>query len=201
MYTEDNSTELPPVSQRWSGDIPNYPLPLVAPVDGTTVLPVSSPPGTNHAHVPFIAHRDLAALFFLKFDTSTHGDRKATVPPLPQGLEAALEDLRDAPAEAEDEGYPQPTQLALSNAERILRQMHALFPTRLEVYPTPDGELAIVAPGAPRRSVMVLCDSSGGALCMVNMDGVHRRARYSTADTLPDGFLRDALEELTSRAG
>ena len=36
---------------------------------------------------------------------------------------------------------------------------------------------------------------------MVNMDGVHRRARYSTADTLPDGFLRDALEELTSRGG
>ena len=73
------------------------------------------------------------------------------MPPLPQGLEAALEDLRDAPAEAEDEGYPQPTQLALSNAERILRQMHALFPTRLEVYPTPDGELAIVAPGVAER--------------------------------------------------
>ena len=116
-------------------------------------------------------------------------------------INLALEDLRGALAEAEEEGYTQPAPLALSNAERILRRMHALFDARLEVYPTPDGEVAIVAPGTPRHSVMVLCDSSGCALCMVNMDGVHRQARHSTADTLPDGFLRDALDELASRGG
>ena len=132
---------------------------------------------------------------------STHGAWNVTAASLPQVLEAALEDLRRALAEAEEEGYPQPTHIALSNAKHILSRMHALFPTRLEVYPTQDGEVAIVAPGTPRRSVMVLCDSSGGALCTVNMDGVHRRERYSTADTLPDGFLRDALDELASRGG
>ena len=201
MHTEAKSTELPSISVRRWADIPNHLLPLVAPADGTTALPDSLPPGTNYNRVPFVAHRDYAALLFVKFDTSTHGDGNATATPLPQGLEAALEDLRCALAEAEEEGYPQPSQLALSHAKRIVRRMHALFPTRLEVYPTQDGEVAIVAPGIPRRSVMVLCDSSGGALCMVNMDGVHRRARYSTADTLPDGFLRDALEELASRGG
>ena len=36
---------------------------------------------------------------------------------------------------------------------------------------------------------------------MVDIDGVHRRARYSTADTLPDEFLRDALNELANRGG
>lgn len=100
-----------------------------------------------------------------------------------------------------EEGYPQPAELALTNAERILRQMYSLLPIRLEVYPTPDEEVAVVAPGAPRRSVMVLCESSGGALCMVNMDGKHRRAKYSTADSLPDGFLRDALNELAHCEG
>ena len=118
---------------------------------------------------------------------------------LRQDLEEALEDLRTTPDEAVDEGFPQPTKLALANARRILRPMYALLPTRLEVYPTPDGEVAIVAPGAARHSVMVLCESNGGALCMVNMDGEHRRARYSTADSLPDGFLRDALNELAHR--
>lgn len=132
---------------------------------------------------------------------STHGASNVTAAPIPQGLEAASKDLLGALAESEEEGYPQPTQLALSNAKRILSRMHTLFPTRLEVYPTQDGEVAIVAPGTPRSSVMVLCDSSGGALCTVNMDGVHRRERYSTADTLPDGFLRDALDELASRGG
>ena len=115
----------------------------------------------------------------------------------PQDLEAALADLRLVPAEAEEEGYPPPTPLALSNAERILRGMYALFPVRLEAYPTPDGEVAVVAPGNRRSSAMVLCRSDGGALCMVNMDGEHRRARCSSADKLPDGFLRDALVELT----
>ena len=145
---------------------------------------------------------DHAALLFLMFfDMSTHGDWHTVATLLPQGLEAALEDLRGVPAEAAEEGYPQPTQLALSNAKRILRRMYALFGARLEVYPTQDGEVAIVAPGKPRSSVMVLCGPEGGALCMVNMDGVHRRARYSTAANLPDGFLRDALDELANRGG
>ena len=42
----------------------------------------------------------------------------------------------------------------------------------------------------------MLCDSDGGALCLVNVDGAHRRARYSTTQTLPDGFVREALVEL-----
>lgn len=117
-------------------------------------------------------------------------------PLLWQDLEEALADLRATPEEAVEQGYARPTALALANAGRILRQMHALHPTRLEVYPTPDGEVAIVAPGSPRRSVMVICESNGGALCTVNMDGEHRRARYSTADNLPDDFCTDALDQL-----
>ena len=113
-------------------------------------------------------------------------------------LEEALADLRATPEEAVEQGYTRPTALALANAGRILRQMHALHQTRLEVYPTPDGEVAIVVPGSPRRSVMVLCESNGGAFCTVNMDGKHRRARYSTAASLPDDFCTDALDELTA---
>ena len=51
----------------------------------------------------------------------------------------------------------------------------------------------IDAPGGHGRSVLLLCDSEGGALCLVNMNGAHRRARYSDADLLPDGFVREAL--------
>ena len=201
MYAEAKSTELPPISARPLRAVPNHPLPPIVPADAATALPDYLPGGTSHASVPLVASGDYAAVLFLTFDTSTHGDWNTVAAPLPQGLEAALEDLSGAPAEAAEEGYPQPTQLALSNAKRILRRMHALFGARLEVYPTQDGEVAIVAPGKPRSSVMVLCGPDGGALCMVNMDGVHRRARYSTADSLPDGFLRDALDELANRGG
>ena len=115
---------------------------------------------------------------------------------LRRDLEEALKDLRETSNEAADEGYPQPTQLALAGAERVLRRMHALHRSRLEVYPTPDGEVAVVAPGGPRRSVMVLCEPNGGVLCMMNMDGEHRRARYSTANGLPDALLHEVFGEL-----
>ena len=111
-------------------------------------------------------------------------------------LYAALQDLHEAKDEACEEGFPVPSEMALENAERLLREMFLISPRRFEVYPTPDGEIAIDAPGGHRRSVLLLCDSEGGALCLVNMNGNHRRARYDTTNTLPDGFVREAMIEL-----
>ena len=111
-------------------------------------------------------------------------------------LEDALTDLHASMDEASEEQFPIPSQIARSNAESLLKKMYEISARRFEVYPTPDGEIAIDAPGGHGRSVIVLCSSDGGALCLVNLSGHHRRARYSTADTLPDGFLRDALADL-----
>ena len=108
----------------------------------------------------------------------------------------ALYDLREAKDEALEEGFPVPSEIALENAERLLREMYLISPRRYEVYPTPDGEIAIDAPGGYGRSVLLLCDSEGSALCLVNMNGNHRRAHYDTTNTLPDGFVHEALIEL-----
>ena len=116
-----------------------------------------------------------------------------------EDLQAALEDLRQIADEAAEEGFSIPSNNALFNANRILKELHKIFPRRFEVYPTPDGEVAIDAPGGYGRSVVVLCDAEGGVLCLVNMDGRRRRARYSTADMLPDSFVRDALVELKQK--
>ena len=114
-------------------------------------------------------------------------------------LRAALRDLDDAVEEAQEEGFPQPGCEALENARPLLQDLSKLRPCRLETYPTPDGEVALVAPGSHGRSVLVLCDSDGGALCSVNLNGRHRRARYSSAMMLPDGFVREAMAELDER--
>ena len=120
----------------------------------------------------------------------------STEPARAAELGAALRDLDGAAEEAREEGFPQPSRLALKNARRLLQDLYRLRPSRLEVYPTPDGEIALVAPGGHGRSVLVLCDSDGGVLCSVNLNGRHRRARYSTATMLPDGFVREALNDL-----
>ena len=114
----------------------------------------------------------------------------------PIQLADALRDLDQVVEEAEEEGFPVPKDIALDNAKRLLRDMYAISPRRYEVYPMPDGEVAIDAPNGRGSSVLLLCDSDGGALCLVNMKGKHRRARFSTTETLPDGFIREAIAEL-----
>lgn len=117
----------------------------------------------------------------------------------PPDLHDALHDLDQAKEEAREDEFPAPSGKALGNARRLLHAMYRISPRRFEVYPTPDGEIAIGASGAPGRSVLLLCDSDGGALCLVNMNGTHRRARYSDTRGLPDGFVHEALAELEQR--
>ena len=115
-------------------------------------------------------------------------------------LTNALRDLSEVVEEAKEEDYLVPNEIAVSNADRLLRKMYDILPLRYEVYPMPDGEVAIDAPTRLRSSVVVLCDSDGGALCLVNINGDSKRARYSTAESLPDGFIYEALNELSQQS-
>ena len=113
--------------------------------------------------------------------------------PYESELSVALTDLQEATEYAEEEGFPIPSKSAISNAERLLNEIHKISSLHLEVYPTLDGEIAIHIPNGRGRSVVVLCDSDGGALCMANLDSGHRREKYPTSDALPDKFLRQAF--------
>jgi len=111
-------------------------------------------------------------------------------------LEDALQDLREARDEAREEGFPEPSDMAIANAERLLKAMYEIYPQRFEVYPTPDGAIVVDAPGGFGRSFVVFCEPTGGALCMLNLDGDHRSAHYDATRTLPDGFVKESLAEL-----
>ena len=108
----------------------------------------------------------------------------------------ALQDLREAPDEADEEGFPAPSPVAVAGAERLLRAIFEILPHRLEVYPTPDRQIAIHAKIGRGSSVIVLCDAEGGAACLVNINGKHRRRNYLSSHTLPNDFLKSALAEL-----
>ena len=103
-----------------------------------------------------------------------------------------MSDLQGVIEEARDEGYPPPSDLAVSNAKLLLERLYRFAPRRFEVYPTPDAEIAIDATGKG-CSVVLLCDSNGGVLCMANLPDGYRRKAYSTADSLPDSFIRESL--------
>lgn len=114
-------------------------------------------------------------------------------------LRDAHRDLMAVKEEAEEEGFGAPSYAARDVARRLLYAMYDIWPRRFEVYPTPNGSIAIDTPDGHGRSVVVLCESSGSVLCSVNMRGSYRQARYDDASGLPDGFLREALNELRGR--
>ena len=123
---------------------------------------------------------------------------------LPALLANALRDLQEINDEADEEGIEPPSEPAMADADRLIRAIYDILPRQYLVELLPEGVIAITVPGGlscplgtvKRRSVMLLCESDGGALCSVNMNGEHRRKRYSNANQLPDRFLREALSEL-----
>jgi hypothetical protein len=108
--------------------------------------------------------------------------------------EQLLDTMRN---ESKEEGIPVPSIAAATNARCLLQKLERIpLPSNPEIYPTPDAEIAIDISGGYRKSVLILCDSSGGALIMLTINGVHRRACYDLAPRVLDGFLRDALRDL-----
>ena len=111
-------------------------------------------------------------------------------------LEEALQYLKEVPDDAREDGMAVPSEVAFTNAQRLLQAMYRISPRRYGVYAMSDGYVAVDARGPKGRIVVVMCGSDGGVLCLVTIDGEHRRARYSTARELPDGFIREALAAL-----
>lgn len=114
-------------------------------------------------------------------------------------LRDALQDLKEVAEEAECKEFSAPSVTAIRNADRLLRIMHDVLPLRYEVYPDPDGEIAIHAVGDRECSILVLCESPGSALCMIDIREMRYRKRYATVDVLPDPLLRAALAALGRR--
>lgn len=113
-------------------------------------------------------------------------------------LTDALDDLHKTTGEAHEEGFPIPSDLAIQNSEVLVKKIYGIFPSRFEVYPTQDGEIAVDIYNGKGSSVILLCDSVGAVLCLVNINGNSRRAHYTKVDMLPDGFVKEALNELNA---
>ena len=120
---------------------------------------------------------------------------------LPRDLADALADLADASEEAREDGLPIPEQQLLDASEQILRKLYDIWPHRFEVYPSPDGEIAIDARNDRGAAVLVLCEPGGEVLCLVHTHGEQQSNRYPSTEDLPDDFLSGALASLEYASG
>ena len=104
--------------------------------------------------------------------------------------------LNEAVVEAQEEGYGKPSGAAIESA---LKVSSALPDSVLGDHPNLSAtseEVSLHLHGRKNHSVLLLFESSGRVRCLVNLNGVHRRAIYDSDETLPDGFVREALGDV-----
>ena len=111
-------------------------------------------------------------------------------------LKGALEYLNQIDQEAREEGYPPISDVAKSNAKRVLfiAGSGSLEP---HVYPSMDGEVAVYfkSPVAP-AALLILLNDEGSAGCFWSIRGTSERRRYDDASELPVGFVLAQLRAL-----
>ena len=115
---------------------------------------------------------------------------------MPPDLSGAVEEWQRLPEEAREENFPIPTLLTLRHALRILKEMYHLSPRRFEVYPTPDGEVAIEGINQLGQWVILYCESNESALCIFGHSEKDGYKRYKSVQELPDDFLQEVLHSL-----
>lgn len=112
-------------------------------------------------------------------------------------LEQIEQLLRHVVTEAENENYPIPSPDMLKETERLVRWVVGQCANEYEVYPTEENQVVVEVYGGFGRRLSLTLDEDGGALCIVIVDLLARRATYEdSASMLPDGFLRDAVRDV-----
>ncbi len=112
-------------------------------------------------------------------------------------LPDALDELDQIDHEAAEEGWPRGNNLSKGNAKRIITELSRGTYPQPAIYPTEDGEIAILFQiQSAQAGVLILIDAAGGGACFSTIAGKRRRARYDDASDLPDAFVKGELLKL-----
>ena len=105
-------------------------------------------------------------------------------------LDAIFDDLSDVQSEAQEEGYPLPTQLAIRNAKHLVNVLYDIAPLRYEVYPTICGEIAIDTPNGTSSSAIIICASDGSVMYIASSAEGEFSNKCLSVEEIPDSRLR-----------
>ena len=115
---------------------------------------------------------------------------------VPDHLQEAVNDLAQVRQAAVEDGWPEPNDEAVRNAENLLHFMYDHFPQRFSVYPGHRGGVCIHAHGGKWWSFLVICENDGGALFSANRPIRSWQVRLSEAQQARrSGLLLKALHD------
>ena len=112
-------------------------------------------------------------------------------------LSNSLDELKDAPAQAEEEDWPPPTSECIERTEKLLRKMFEIKPHPYWVYPTPNGEMVIDG-GYEDHRIIVTLPHEGGAIYTYRAPytGELHAVESADSDYLPDREMRIVLTRI-----
>jgi hypothetical protein len=157
---------------------------------------------TVHRSRQFDASPLKRAAELIKFSPSATIQRHVPIdnPAIIARLEQVEQILSRVVTEAENENYPISSQNMLKETERLVRWVVEQCANEYDVYPTEEKQIIVEVYGGSGRRLSLTFDENGGALCIVIVDLLARRAKYEdSARMLPDGFLRDAVRDVGER--
>ena len=115
-----------------------------------------------------------------------------------KGPVEALEQLDAIEADAAEMGYEAPQDAVVSAARRILGEMYSVSHLSFDAYSMSGGRVAIGVDGGVGRSMIVICEPEGSALCVVTVGSRSRRARYDDSSFLVDDFVKQGLRDMVA---
>lgn len=115
----------------------------------------------------------------------------------PQELKDAIQELNELNEEAIEYDIQMPPSEVSDTVERLLKSMYNVLPIRPVVELLSDSSIAIRMIGPKGNSVTTIVEANGETIVIVRLDGkTDRRAWYTEATSLIDGFIEDALNSL-----
>ena len=114
-------------------------------------------------------------------------------------LKDSLNEINAARREALEDGTVEPAESSFALAQSLVPQLHDILPGRYDAFPEDSGGVTLTAPSARTGfAVTVECVPDGSVVCLLVSPGRMRKAVYSDAADLPDGFFREALQALSA---
>ena len=97
--------------------------------------------------------------------------------------------------ECEEEGFEKFSEIARTNAKKILNFIYTKFPNyNYDIYPTANREIFITCNPQKKKGISILCDSNGSVAYFLTWDGKNSRFR---CDEISDEFYHLLIKVFT----
>ena len=108
----------------------------------------------------------------------------------------AVRDLEQVREDAIEDGWPEPNDVAIDAARKLLDLMHEHFPQPYSVYPSHNGGVCLQPPGGERWSFLVICEPDGKILCSADRPRRPWQVRFPAFDRARgSGLILKALHD------